>query len=606
MLAGKLGYSVSIHVLIGFSDEVSVPTNFYSWGYNTFDHIHPIDKNRPIVLVNEHVNTLDDHADVIRRVAQQSTVLLKNTGSLPLSGSEKQVGIFGYDACSNPAGPNGCDNRNCNNGTLAMGYGSGTAEFPYLVTPQEAIETYILMNTDGTVMTICQNNADTQIQKLATTADTALVFVNAQAGEGFITIDGNTGDRNNLSVWENGDRLIENVTTYNNNTIIVIHSVGAVNVTGWYDNENVTAIIWAGLPGQESGNAITDVLYGAVNPGGKLPFTIGRNFEDYGTNVIFEPNNGQFDAPQDDFSTTGVYIDYRHFDEYDIAPIYEFGFGLSYTTFEFSDLVITPGNPAPYVPGGGLTQAAPTYGEISTNVDEVVFPNDTIDYRVYLYIYPYLNSTDLEASADDPDYGEPAENYLPEGFNDSTPQPVLPAGGAPGGNPGLWEIVATVTATVTNTGSVAGDEVAQLYLGLGDGEPPKVLRGFERLTIGPGESVTFTAELTRKDVSVWDTVSQNWVEVENPTVYVGSSSRNTPLEGTLTGGSPGGGNPPPGHGNDTVPYPPYYPGTQTEWPTGTVTASTLPSGVVTILSDGQPQAPVTQISDGQPQAPTQT
>jgi beta-glucosidase len=440
------------------------------------------------------------------------------------------------------------------------------------------------------VQTICQNNADTQIQKLASTIDTALVFVNAHAGEGFIDIDGNVGDRNNLSVWENGDRLIGNVTTYSNNTVIVIHSVGAVNVTAWYDNPNVTAIIWAGLPGQESGNALVDVLYGAVSPSGKLPFTIGRNFDDYGpAKIIFEPNNGQFGAPQDDFSTTGVFIDYRHFDEEGIEPIYEFGFGLSYTTFEFSDLVITPGNPAPYVPGGGLTQPAPTYGNISSNVDEVVYPAE-IDYY-YLYIYPYLNSSDLESSANDPDYGEPSEDYLPAGYDDASPQPVLPAGGAPGGNPLLWEVVATVQATVTNTGSVAGEEVAQVYIGLGDGEPPKVLRGFERVTVPAGGSAQFTAELTRKDVSVWDVVTQNWVEVENPIIYVGSSSRKTPLQGTLTGGS--GGSPPAG-GNETstIPYPPTYPGSQTgSW--GSWGASTV---VPT----------VTQISDGQPQAPTHT
>lgn len=96
----------------------------------TFDHIHPIDPNSPIDLVNEHINVIDDHASVIRRVGQQSTVLLKNEGALPLTGSEKQVGVFGYDACSNPAGPNGCNDRGCNNGTLAMGWGSGTAQFP--------------------------------------------------------------------------------------------------------------------------------------------------------------------------------------------------------------------------------------------------------------------------------------------------------------------------------------------------------------------------------------------------------------------------------------------------------------------------------------------
>jgi beta-glucosidase len=404
------------------------------------------------------------------------------------------------------------------------------------VTPEQAIQNYILTNTNGETQTICDNYADSQIKSLASQADVAIVFANAQSGEGFITIDGNTGDRNNLTLWGGGDRLINNVTKYCNNTIVVLHTVGAVNVSAWYDNDNVTAIVWAGLPGQESGNALVDVLYGLVNPGGKLPFTFARDRDDFGTDVIYEPNNGQFDAPQDLFSE-GVFIDYRHLDQAGIEPIYEFGFGLSYTTFEYSDLVITLGNPAPYMPASGMSGPAPSYGSAPTDPSEYVFPNSTIPYRYYEFIYPYLNSTDLKASADDPDYGLPTDQYVPAGATDSSPQPVQAAGGAPGGNPLLYEVVATVTATITNTGDVTGDEVAQLYVSLGEGEPPKVLRGFERITIAAGQSATFTAELTRRDVSVWDTVQQNWVQVSNPTIYVGTSSRNLPLSGTLSGGN---------------------------------------------------------------------
>ena len=581
-------------------DQAYTPTNFYSWSVNTFDHASSTDKNSPIILVNEHVDVADEHRAVIRAVAQASNVLLKNTGALPLTGRERQVGIFGYDAGSNPDGANGCPDRGCNNGTLAMGWGSGTAQFPYLVTPEQAIQNYILTQTRGEVFAILDNHADTQIGSLATTADTALVFVNAQSGEGYIDVDGNAGDRRNLSLWEEGDRLINNVTTYCNNTIVVIHSVGAVNVSSWYDNENVTGIIWAGLPGQESGNAIVDVLYGLVNPGGKLPFTMARNREDYGTDVIYEPNNGQFGAPQDDFPE-GVFIEYRYMDQNGIEPIYEFGFGLSYTTFEYSDLVITPGNPAPYTPSSGETSPAPTYGPApDPDPAAYLFPNDTIPYQTYLFIYPYLNSTDLETSAEDENYGEPASQYIPAGFDDSSPQPLLAAGGAPGGNPGLYEVVATVSCTITNTGSVAGDEIAQLYVALGADEPPKVLRGFDRLHIPAGSSATFTAELTRRDVSTWDVVSQNWVQVQNPTIYIGASSRNTPLSGPLPVGSSGGGG-----SSASAPAPPSGTGNpMSQISDGQVQA---PTGAVSQISDGQPQAPtgvVSQISDGQPQAPT--
>ena len=73
-----------------------------------------------------------------------------------------------------------------------------------------------------------------------------------------------------------------------------MHTVGPVLVDPWYDHENITAILWAGVPGQESGNAITDILYGKVNPGGKSPFTWAAARSDYGTELMYTPNNGKY------------------------------------------------------------------------------------------------------------------------------------------------------------------------------------------------------------------------------------------------------------------------------------------------------------------------
>lgn len=114
-----------------------------------------------------------------------------------------------------------------------------------------------------------------------------------------------------------------------------------------------------------------------------------------------------------------------------------------------------------------------------------------------------------------------------------------PAVGAvvPGGRADLFEVVATVTATVKNSGAVAGAEVAQLYVTLPAGapeSPPKQLRGFEKLRLAPGESRTATFNLRRKDLSYWDVIGQNWVVPSGTfTVRVGASSRNLPLEGRL-------------------------------------------------------------------------
>jgi beta-glucosidase len=145
-------------------------------------------------------------------------------------------------------------------GTLAMGWGSGTANFPYLVTPEQAIQNYILTQGRGEVFAILDNFAQSQINTLAAQASVALVFVNADSGEGYISVDGNEGDRKNLTVWKEGNALIKNVSALCNNTIVVMHTTGPVLVSDWYDNENVTAIVWAGLPGQESGNSLVDVL----------------------------------------------------------------------------------------------------------------------------------------------------------------------------------------------------------------------------------------------------------------------------------------------------------------------------------------------------------
>ena len=149
------------------------------------------------------------------------------------------------------------------------------------------------------------------------------------------------------------------------------------------------------------------------------------------------------------------------------------------------------------------------------------------------YIYPYLNSTDLKEASRDPEYG--AEVSWPKGVADGSPQPRIAAGGGLGGNPQLWDVLFSVTATVTNDGEVAGDEVAQLYISLGGpNEPVVALRNFERLSIQPGKSATFTADITRRDVSNWDTVSQNWVVTNyTKTVHVGSSSRKLPLSAKL-------------------------------------------------------------------------
>ncbi|KAK8015842.1 glycoside hydrolase family 3 protein [Apiospora marii] len=512
------------------------PINFDSWTKDTYGPLHYYAKEGER-QINWHVNVQRDHRNLIRDTAAKSTVLLKNkNNALPLK-SPKFLAVIGEDAGPSPNGPNGCADRGCDDGTLAMGWGSGTADFPYLITPLDALT----MKTadEGTRLEhVIDNYAWDSTKALVSQADvTALVFVNADSGEGYITVDGNEGDRSNLTLWGSGDELIKNVSSLCNNTIVVIHSVGPTVVTEWYDSPNVTAILWAGLPGQESGRSIVDVLYGKVNPAARTPFTWGAKREDYGTDIIYEPNNGA-GAPQQDF-TEGVMIDYRYFDYKNITPVFEFGFGLSYTTFEYSNIKVEKSNAGEYKPTTGSTTKAPTFGNFSTDLEDYAFPSEEFSYIPY-YIYPYLNTTSSAAEASqDPDYGKTAAEFLPPNAITAEAQPLDPAGPAasdePGGNRQLWDVMQTVTATITNTGSVVGDEVPQLYVALGGpSDPPVQLRGFDRLRIEPGQSAEFRATLTRRDLSSWDVVAQNWVVSEFPkTVHVGPSSRKLVLSAPL-------------------------------------------------------------------------
>ncbi|KAG9516691.1 putative beta-glucosidase, partial [Aureobasidium melanogenum] len=555
--------------------QVENAPNFSSWTTRTFGYRHYI-AQEGYEQINYHVDVQDNHRDNIREVASKGTVLLKNkNGALPLSGNEQLVGVFGEDAADNQYGPNGCSDRGCDNGTMAMGWGSGTANFPYLVAPHTAIENEVRSHGKS-VESILDRAAYSQIEVLAQRADevngACIVFGNADSGE----VDGNQGDRNNLTLWQGAEEVIRNVSSLCKNTIVVLHTVGPVLIDEWYDHENITAILWAGVPGQESGNAIVDVLYGKVNPSGKLPFTLGKTRESYGTDVLYEYNNGGA-APQTQFEE-GVFIDYRGFDRRNETPVYEFGYGLSYTTFSYSDISVSVNTSAPaYVPATGFTEAAPVYGAISNNSADYLYPADVrpIEY----YIYPFLNSTNLRASSGDPNYGS---NYsFPADSSSSAPQPLLPASGAPGGNPGLYDILYTVTATVTNTGSVEGEEVPQLYISLGGpNDPPVVLRQFDKFSIAPGASKTFTAQITRRDVSNWSNELDDWYISEYPkTVYVGSSSRKLPLKaalpangatspGTGNGGSGSGGS----GGNGTYSIPPISPHSSVPGTTVTVTS----------------------------------
>lgn len=96
--------------------------------------------------------------------------------------------------------------------------------------------------------------------------------------------------RNNLTAWLNGDALVQAVASQNNNTIVIINSVGSLILEPWIEHPNVTAVVWAGLGGTETGNALVDIIYGDKNPSGRLPYTIPKSPNDYPAQLVFGGN----------------------------------------------------------------------------------------------------------------------------------------------------------------------------------------------------------------------------------------------------------------------------------------------------------------------------
>lgn len=359
--------------------------------------------------------------------------------------------------------------------------------------------------------------------------DLCIVFANADSGEGFAKWDNVRGDRPDLKLQRGGDDLIVNVAdkcgSGSGDVVVIIHAVGPVLMEKWIDLPNVKAVLLANLPGQESGNALADILFGDTNPSGHLPFTIGKSLADYGPGgqVLYLPNGV---VPQQDFSE-GLYIDYRYFDKHDIVPRFEFGFGLSYTTFNLSNLRVTLHKTKSPLPERRPDPAVepPSYPTTIPPKSEALFP---AGFRaLQKYVYPYLSSVDGI---------EPGDYPYPDGY--STVQPPSGAGGDEGGNPDLWTIYASLTVDIKNDGPVAGAVVPQLYLEYpakkGVDFPVRVLRGFDKLYIRPGEIRTVHFSLTRRDLSYWDVVAQNWVMVTDGEykLRVGLSSRDLLLTGT--------------------------------------------------------------------------
>lgn len=451
----------------------------------------------PASLLDPHdpVDARDPAAKpVILQGAVEGHVLVKNVQSaLPLR-KPRFLSLFGYDAVAQSHDiqrqgstnhsalgmsntlvyPNGTDFSNevleslmgsdaatgmrapgvALNGTLFVGGGSGATTPSYINAPFNAFQQRAMDEN-----TYLSWDFVSQDPKINPATEACIVLINELATEG--------SDRPYLAD-PYSDTLVENVASKCNNTMVVIHNAGIRLVDRWIDNPNVTAVIYGHLPGQDTGRALVSIMHGDVSPSGRLPYTVAKDESDYGHLLDpAVPDNSSLFYSQSNF-TEGVHIDYRRFLAEKITPRFEFGFGLTYSTFEYSGLEVHRNEKAStsHMPGDRL----------------------------------------MNSSA------------------------VAPEGGLKS----LWDILVTVTCKVKNTGHVAAAEVAQLYVKIPGDNPEKVLRGFNKQLIHPDETAEATFDLTRRDLSNWDVVSQNWVLPSGEyKMMVGQSVLKICLEGKL-------------------------------------------------------------------------
>jgi beta-glucosidase len=359
-------------------------------------------------------------------IAEAGTTLLKNANTtLPYSTTTPSIAVIGADASTSP---------------MTGGGGSASVVPSSVITPLQGIKSAV---SSGTTVTYDDGSNLAAAAQDAKNASEAVVFVNDQETEG--------ADRGSLQLPGNQDQLIAAVAVANPHTVVVLNT-GAPVLMPWLNQ--VAGAIEAWYPGQDDGTAIAQVLFGQVNPSGHLPVTFPASATQtpVSTPQQFPGVNGQVDY------TEGINVGYRWYNQNNVTPLFPFGYGLSYTTFSYTDLHVTP---------------------------------------VRLQTQTQTQTSD-------------ENNQLAE-----------------------------VTATVTNTGKVAGADVAQLYVTqpASASEPPRQLAGYQRVRLAPGQSTRLHFTLDARSLSYWNDAANGYVVPDGDfTVNVGDSSASAdlPLSGSLT------------------------------------------------------------------------
>lgn len=357
--------------------------------------------------------TLEADHETARRIAEESMVLLKNENVLPLTPSENVVFIGGFAKKPRYQG-GGSSHINSFRVDSAIDAVRDIAEVSYVEGFSSSKDIY-------------DEKLAAEAVKAAKKADKAVIFAglpDSFESEGY--------DRSHMRLPECQDRLIREIAEVQPNTIVVLHNGSPVEMP-WKDD--VKGLLEAYLGGQAGGSAVVNILYGKVNPSGKLAETLPLKLSD-------NPSYLNFAEREKVNYSEGVFVGYRYYDAKEMEVAFPFGHGLSYTTFKYSNLK--------------------------------------------------LDRTEM------------------------TDQDTL-----------------TVSVDVTNTGSRAGKEVVQLYVSDRTGSvrrPLKELKGYEKVSLDPGETKTVTMTLDKRSFAWYSTKLHDWYAASGEyEILIGASSRDIRL-----------------------------------------------------------------------------
>lgn len=285
-----------------------------------------------IVFKEGEYNT-KEHQQVARDIADEAIVLLKNeNNALPLNKENiKKLAVVGANATRKQAG----------------GGGSSQVKAFYEVTPLDGLKNLlgddVAINYAAGYEVKREAKADAQMIKEAVDAvkdaDAAIYiggWIHGYSDEwNDNAYDAEAQDKPDMMMPFGQEELIQAVLAANPNTIVVLVGGGPVDMQNWKGKTN--AIVQAWYAGMEGGNALADVLFGNVNPSGKLPMTFPVKLEDSPDLALakYPDENLVIDHKED------IFVGYRYYDTYEVAPAFAFGHGLSYTTFEYKDLKVS-------------------------------------------------------------------------------------------------------------------------------------------------------------------------------------------------------------------------------------------------------------------------